>query len=124
LSFGKHIDPACSSAAFYRLFHLLPSRRLGIINYHNVAVLVNMLFVCTFAYHFEAVLIIGHVLSILISDLITPVIVPFSVDYSKAVLVLRDELAIYHNHLMALFDVLVVVSILVDRSLPDCWHHT
>jgi hypothetical protein len=60
-------------------------------------------------------LIIGHVLSILISDLITPVIVPFSVDYSKAVLVVRDELAIYHNPLMVLFDVLVVVlSILVD----------
>jgi hypothetical protein len=73
-----------------------------------------MLFVCTFAYHFKAVLIIGHILSILISDLIAPVIVPFSVDYPKAVLVVGDQLAVDHNHLMALLVVFVVLSILVD----------
>lgn len=71
-----------------------------------------MLLVGSLSDHFEAVLVVGDQLSILLPDFIASVVISFSINDPESVFIVGKELSVDHDHLEAILVVLSVFSIL------------
>lgn len=71
-----------------------------------------MLLVRGLAYHFEAVLVVGDQLSILLPDFIASVVISFTINYPESVFIVGNVLSIDHDHFEAILVVLSVSSVL------------
>ena len=71
-----------------------------------------MLLVRGLAYNFEAVLVVGDQLSILLPDFIASVVISFTINYPESVFIVGNVLSIDHDHFEAILVVLSVSSVL------------
>lgn len=82
------------------------------IDDYLISILIEVLLVRGLAYHFEAVLVVGDQLSILLPDFIASVVISFSINYPESVFIVGNVLSIDHDHFEAILVVLSVSSVL------------
>jgi hypothetical protein len=82
------------------------------IDDYLISILIEVLLVRGLAYHFEAVLVVGDQLSILLPDFIASVVISFTINYPESVFIVGNVLSIDHDHFEAILVVLSVSSVL------------
>jgi hypothetical protein len=82
------------------------------IDDYLISILIEVLLVRGLAYNFEAVLVVGDQLSILLPDFIASVVISFTINYPESVFIVGNVLSIDHDHFEAILVVLSVSSVL------------
>jgi hypothetical protein len=75
-------------------------------------ILIDVLLVRGLPYHFEAVLVVGDQLSILLPDFIASVVISFTINDPESVFIVGNVLSIDHDHFEAILVVPSVFSVL------------